>query len=484
MKILLTGANGYIGSRLASILINKGHSLIALVRDPKRLHLDPGLIEKITVIQADLLNPLSLKNIPEDIDIAYYLVHSMAHPKEDFQILDQQAAQHFKNRMDETTCRQIIYLSGIQDTIKKSKHLQSRFEVEAILSKAKAPLTVLRAAIIIGSGSASFEIMRDLVEKLPIMIAPKWVKSLCQPIAISDVLYYLEGVAMKESCFNQVYDIGGPDILSYRMMLLQMAEVRGLKRWILQIPLLTPRLSSYWLYLVTSTNYFLAKSLVDSLKHDVVCQNSHIKKILPKDCMSYVDSLKKAFDKIAQGAVLSSWKDALSSGRMANDFLEHIHPPKEGCVKMEFSKTFRKDAKSVYASFTDIGGKKGWYYMNWAWSIRGMIDELLGGVGLRRGRVSRKHLRIGDALDFWRVLLIDPEKKRLLLYAEMKLPGEAWLEFSIHKKGKMHELRQSAIFRPLGIFGRLYWYILLIPHYFLLKGLVKAVIKKADLYKT
>ncbi|MEL7431888.1 MAG: SDR family oxidoreductase [Chlamydiota bacterium] len=482
MRILLTGANGYIGCRLAALLVKKGYDVTALVREPRRLHLPKATLSKIHVIKADLLQKKTLRAIPKNIDVAYYFIHSMTTPKDDFCRLDRIAAENFVQRIDQTSCKQIIYLSGIQDTIEGSKHLASREEMEHVLQKAKASLTTLRAAIIIGSGSASFEIMRDLVEKLPIMIAPKWIKSVCQPIAIRDVLYYLEGVVDKPACFNQTFDIGGPDILSYRKLLLEMARLRGLKRWIIQLPVLTPRLSSYWLYLITSTNYYLASALVEGLKNDVVCQNNHIKKILPKKCLSYREALEKAFDKIEQVGVLSSWTDALSSGRMRPGFLEHVHPPKEGCVQMRFTRSFTKNPEQVYACFMDIGGKRGWYYMNWAWTIRGMIDELIGGVGIRRGRASRKKLRIGDALDFWRVLLIDEKERRLLLYAEMKLPGEAWLEFAIHKKGKTFYLQQSAIFRPLGILGRLYWYALYVPHYFLLKGLLKQVIQRSSHY--
>ncbi len=347
MKILLTGANGYIGSRLLPILASKGHTVFALVREPRRLHLEESVQKNVQVIQADLLQPTSLQRIPQEIDVAYYLVHSMAEPKEDFQRLDQNAARHFVERLNQTNCKQINYLSGIQDPHSASKHLASRKEVEGILKKAEAATTILRAAIIVGEGSASFEIMRDLVEKLPIMIAPKWVKRLCQPIAIRDVLYYLEGASLQEEMWNKCFDIGGPDILSYRMLLLEMARIRGLKRWIIQVPILSPRLSSYWLYLVTSTNFFLAKSLVASLKNDVVCQNSSIRHILPQPCLSYQEAVERAFDKIAQGGVVSRWTDAVSSGRMPIDFLDHVKPPKEGCVRLRFSKFFRKNHEAV-----------------------------------------------------------------------------------------------------------------------------------------
>ena len=257
-------------------------------------------------------------------------------------------------------------------------------------------------------------------------------------------------------------------------MLLEMAKIRGLKRKIFQVPLISPKLSAYWLNLVTSTNFFLAKSLVDSLKNDVICQNSTIRSILPHPCLSYHDALKVAFDKIAEVGVASSWTDAFSSSSVNTKFW--IHPPKEGLVKMTFRRKFTKTPASIFRCFCNIGGRRGWYYMNWAWVLRGFVDKILGGVGLRRGRAEGRPLRVGDALDFWRVLIIDPDEYRLVLYAEMKLPGEAWLEFTI-KDGCL--LQQSAIFRPLGLWGRLYWYLLIVPHFFLLRGLINQVIMRA-----
>jgi len=352
-------------------------------------------------------------------------------------------------------------------------------EVEKTLQKGKSPVTTLRAAIIIGSGSAAFEIIRDLVEKLPVMIAPKWLKSKCQPIAVRDLLFYLVGVLGKDECFEKSFDVGGPDILTYHDMLLQMAECRDLKRWIIQVPVLTPKLSSYWLFLVTSTNFALATSLIESLKNDAICKDKAIDKILPRKCISYKESIVKAFDKINQESVISSWKDSISSGNLPPDFAEHIKMPDEGCVKIIIERSFTGDPLKVFQCFTRIGGKNGWYFMNWAWKIRGYIDKLIGGVGLRGGRVPRKELKIGDPLDFWRVLFIDSEKYRLLLLAEMKLPGEAWLEFSIKKNNSEYLFIQTITFRPRGLFGRIYWYTLYLPHVLLLKGLSREVIKRS-----
>ncbi len=481
MKILITGANGYIASRLIPVLLEKEHELFLLVRDPNRLHLKDPSAKGVNIIQGDLLNKKSLESIPKDIDAAYYLIHSMNQGKEDFAKLDKEAAENFIHVIDKTSCKQIIYLTGIQDPKSPSKHLKSRLEVEQTLQKGKCPVTVLRAAIIVGAGSASFEIMRDLVEKLPIMVAPKWVNSVCQPIAIRDVLYYLEGVLDHKECIGKVFDIGGPDILPYQQMLLQMSDVRKLKRFIIKVPVLTPRLSSYWLILITATNYFLAKTLVDSLKNDVVCKNHDIQTILPRKCLHFKDAIAKAFDRIEEHGVISSWKDSVSSGRMPANFLEHVEAPIKGSYRMICKENFTIAPEKVYECFTQIGGKNGWYYMTWAWKIRGAFDKLFGGIGLRRGRVSRKEIRIGDALDFWRVLLIDPEKYRLLLYAEMKLPGEAWLEFAVKTQNGKSELIQSAIFRPKGLLGRLYWAVLYPIHVILLKGLAKQIVIRASI---
>jgi len=291
MKILLTGANGYIGSRLTYSLLEKGHSIIALVRDPKRFHPPKG---DITIYQGDLLHLETLKNLPKDIDAAYYLVHAMSDEPDHFAKNDRISAENFVHAITKTTCKQIIYLSGIASDPHLSKHLSSRLEVETILKSGPIPLTVLRASIIIGSGSASFEIIRDLVEKLPIMVAPKWVKQKCQPIAITDVLYYLTSVLHHPDCFEKAFEIGGPEAISYKDMLLRYAKKRDLKRFIITVPVLTPRLSSYWLIFITSTNFYLARSLIASLKNDSIKTDFSIDAIFPRKCFSYEEAIDHA----------------------------------------------------------------------------------------------------------------------------------------------------------------------------------------------
>lgn len=293
MKILIAGANGYIGTRLLPLLIEKSHHIIALVRDPKRLKIPPNT--SIDIIQADLLNQETLQNIPKDIDAAYYLVHAMSDDPDQFASKDRSSASNFTSAIAKTKCKQLIYLSGLANEPELSKHLSSRLEVEKILRNGSVPITTLRASIIIGSGSASFQIIRDLVEKLPIMVAPKWIQKKCQPIAISDVLYYLTNVLTNDQCLNRSFEIGGPEAISYKNVLLRYAKFRKLKRYIITVPVLTPKLSSYWLIFITSTNYYLARSLIDSLKNDSIKTDFSIDQILLRTCLTYEEALQKAF---------------------------------------------------------------------------------------------------------------------------------------------------------------------------------------------
>ena len=475
-KILLTGANGYIGTRLLSLLGEEGHHIVALVRSEKRLLVPPHLKKQVSLVVADLLDKETLKNIPQDIDAAYYLVHSMGQQSTGFSELEAKSAKNFTEEISRTNCKQIIYLSGLSEGDKLSEHMSSRHQVEEILSSGSTPVTVFRAGIIIGSGSASFEIIRDLVEKLPFMVAPRWVNSKCEPISISDVLTYLKKALGNEACYHRSFDIGGPEAITYKEMLQRFAKLRGLHRWIVPVPVLTPRLSSYWLIFVTSTNFPLAQALIDSLKHDAVCKDHSILDIIPHQCLTYEEALKRAFAKIEQNAVLSSWKDAMVQSNLKPDLKDYIKVPTHGCVKevIEYGYSSKKE---VIDKLWKIGGEKGWYYMTWLWMIRGWIDKLTGGVGLRRGRTNSNTLKNGDALDFWRVLLADKENGRLQLYAEMKLPGEAWLEFECIGDEEQGKLRQTATFRPKGVFGRLYWYLLYPMHYFIFRGLCRSIAK-------
>jgi uncharacterized protein YbjT (DUF2867 family) len=469
MKILLTGASGYIGKRLLPVLVDNGHHVICCVRDIKRFSAPESLKSKITIIQVDLLDKVSLERIPKDIDGAFYLVHSMS-SSSDYHKQEQESAENFRTAISKTSVQHVVYLSGIVNESTLSKHLSSRKNVEFELSKGSYNLTTLRAGIIIGSGSASFEIMRDLVEKLPVMIAPKWLNTRCQPIGISDVVTMLSKTIFNPLTFNNNFDIGGPDILSYKEMLLKFARIRNLKRSIFIVPVMTPKLSSYWLYFVTSTSYKLAIALVNSMKIEVVCRNDAVNKILGIEPISYQTSLETAFSKIESNEVVSSWKDAFISSSFNLNLSEFIQVPTFGCYKDIRAKTVA-DRDDCINKIWSIGGENGWYYANWLWRIRGILDKMAGGVGLRRGRTSADCLNVGDALDFWRVLYADKKEGRLLLFAEMKLPGDAWLEFRMVE----NQLIQTATFRPRGLNGRIYWFTVLPFHGFIFNGMIQKI---------
>ena len=469
MRILLTGVTGYIGKRLLPVLIEKGHEIVCCVREKNRLTIHEKLLKQVEIIEIDFLKTSHPENFPKDIDAAYYLIHSMSSSSEQFDTLESSAASNFKKTLESTSVKQVIYLSGISNEDKLSKHLLSRRKVEDILKSDKYSLTVLRAGIIVGSGSASFEMIRDIVEKLPILITPKWVLTKAQPIAIRDVITYLQRVLFNEQCYNQNFDIGGPEVLTYKEMMLQYAQIRKLKRRLITTPLITPRISSYWLFFITSVSYKLVKSLVSSMKMEVVCKNNNLEKILKVQPITYEKALKNAFIKIKQNLVLSSWKDSIISSSLGLSLSDFIEVPNFGCYKNEKQIPITNTEKVLQNIWT-LGGKKGYYYANWLWKTRGIFDELLGGVGLKRGRTSTDEIHPGDALDFWRVLYASRAKKRLLLFAEMKLPGEAWMEFKIDDNNILH---QTATFRPKGIWGRLYWITTSPFHYFIFNGMIR-----------
>ena len=476
MKILLSGATGYIGKRLLPALIEQGHDVVCCVRDKNRFH--PPLLNgggKISVLEIDFLKDPPENDSIKDIDAAYYLIHSMSSNVSDFSKLEDTSAKNFISLIKKTNVKQIIYLGGITNEEKLSKHLASRKNVENILAGSGIPLTSLKAGIIVGSGSASFEIIRDLVEKLPVMITPRWLNTKHHPIGIRNVIQYLTGVLLKKQLFNRSFDIGGPDILTYKEMLLQFAEVRKLKRFIFTVPVMTPRLSSYWLYFVTSTSYKLAVNLVNSMKIEVIAKPNELEKTLNINSISYKEAVEQAFSRIEQNEVVSSWKDSLVSSYKDDKLLDHINVPTYGCFLDKREKEITNSVEQVMKNLWSIGGERGWYYADWLWGFRGFLDKLFGGVGLRRGRTNKNEIFSGDTLDFWRVLVADKQNKRLLLYAEMKLPGEAWLEFKIINKDAKNYLQQTATFRPKGLFGRLYWYSVLPFHFFVFDGMAKNI---------
>ena len=473
MRILITGATGYIGKRLIPVLLNEGHHLICTVRDIARVeHLYPQE-KNIEFIEADFLKADSLNSIPLNFDIAFYLIHSMSNSAKEFHLLEEQCAFNFKRALEKTKVKQVIYLSGITNDTKLSKHLLSRKNVEATIQSSQYALTTFKAGIIVGSGSSSFEIIRDLVEKLPFMITPKWLNTKTQPIGVRDVLSFLSKAVDNKELYNQSYDIFGPEVLTYKEMLLQFAEVRGLKRTIVTVPVMTPKLSSYWLYFVTSTSYKLASSLVNSMGIEIIGESSNINSILDVEPMNHKKAVELAFIKIEQNSIISSWKDSyISSGHLKDYIHRFINVPKYGCFK-DFKERKVVNTERTINKIWSIGGNNGWYYGTFLWKIRGFIDQFFGGTGLRRGRRNPTELLNGDALDFWRVIYADKEQQKLLLYAEMKLPGEAWLEFKI-EDGILY---QTATFRPKGLAGRLYWYLVTPFHWFVFNGMINRIVK-------
>ena len=477
MRILVTGATGYIGKRLFPVLVEQGHEVICAVRDADRLEVLDEHAPYVQVVEMDFLQPIP-DDVPTDFDAAYYLIHSLSSGIGDFEEKEARSAQHFVDYVDRSNARQIIYLTGIvNEHTTLSKHLRSRLAVEEVLRTAAAALTALRAGIIVGSGSASFEIIRDLVEKLPVMVAPKWLHTKCQPIAIRNVMQYLTGVLHREDTYDQHFDLG-EQVVTYLEMLKGYAEVRGLKRWFFIAPVMTPRFSSYWLYFITSTSYPLAVNLVDSMKIDVVGTPNDLDKRLDIEHIPYKEAVEMAFQRIEQNLVASSWKDSFISSTRRADLDEHIEVPTYGVFTDKKKRSFEHaELERVMTNIWSIGGTRGWYYGDWLWKIRGYLDKLAGGVGLRRGRTNPNTIYTGDALDFWRVLVADPKKRRLLLYAEMKLPGEAWLEFRVVDCGDgTCELRQTATFRPEGLAGRAYWYAVLPFHHFIFNGMIDNIL--------
>ncbi len=467
MKVLVTGANGYIGQRLTLALLEAGHEVVAVVRDPARFPSGnfASSASRLSVERADFLEEASLSGLPKNVDAAYYLIHSMGGGG-NFAEREKRCARSFANTAGTAGWGRIIYLGGlVSEDEELSEHLASRLKVEEILRESGVPLTVLRASIIVGSGSASFEIIRDLCEKLPAMVTPRWVHTLCQPIAIRNVLGYLAGLLGKPETMGGTYDIGGPDVMTYRELLEGYANVRGLRRFFIPTPLLTPRLSSGWLFLMTATSFPLARALVDSLTNETICKEHSIREIIPLDLLSYQQAVELALARIAQNHVPSSWMDALAAGTLDPRLFDAVKVPEHGVYQDSRQFPLKAPVPEVVDAIWSLGGERGWPSMNWAWKLRGVMDKMVGGIGVRRGRRSPTDLRSGDALDFWRVLLADREGGRLILYAEMKLPGEAWLEFAVEPSAAGGQrLRQTATFRPQGLLGRLYWFSVLPFH--------------------
>ncbi len=477
MRILVTGATGYIGGRLIPRLLKKGYFVRCLARRPENLsgrswNTKTNAVEVFT---GDVLDANSLNAACADIDIAYYLVHSMSAGEIGFEERDRQAAKNFAAAAQQAGVKKIIYLGGLgEDAPHLSHHLKSRQEVGDILRQSQIPVTEFRAAIIVGSGSISFEMIRYLTERLPIMICPKWVLSRCQPIAVRDVLSYLIAAVEEKRSDGKILEIGGRDILTYREMMLGYARVRGLHRLLIRVPVLTPRLSSYWVDFITPIPANLARPLIQGLKNDVVCKNNDARDIFPFEPLGYEEAVRLAFDRTQQGNLETIWSGTESS--LSRKSLTPFVELREGMISETRQIPIFTSSEKVFEAISSLGGNQGWLYANWAWRLRGLADRLVGGVGMRRGRRDAHSLRVGDVVDFWRVEAIVPNQL-LRLRAEMKVPGKAWLQFQIQKEesSKQAVLIQTAFFEPKGLGGLLYWYLLYPIHKIIFSGLCRKI---------
>lgn len=472
MLILLTGATGYIGGRLIARLLAQGHRLRVLARDPRKLSLPPD--GQVEVVHGDVLDPASLVPALTGAEVAYYLVHSMTTGSDDFAARDRAAARNFTAACAAAGVGRIIYLGALGGSnAGLSRHLASRHEVGRILREGPVPVTELRAAIIVGAGSASFEIIRDLVRRLPVMVCPRWVRSRCEPIAVSQVLDYLLGVLDEPRTIGQVLEIGGGEILTYEAMIRGCAAALGRRVLIVTVPVLTPRLSSYWLNLVTSVPMSLARPLIEGLRNDVVTTDHRIREWLPVRDVPYREAVAAALAEDATGAPASRWTHASTappSGPLAGPVLRDVR-----------ERHSTASPAALFAAVERVGGFTGWYFADWLWRLRGRLDRLVGGVGMRRGRSHPTRAAVGDPIDFWRVEEVVPQRL-LRLRAEMRLPGEATLEFAVTPPaaGAGATLRQLALFRPRGVWGRLYWYALWPLHTWVFAGMASAIARAAE----
>ncbi|MDD3500474.1 MAG: SDR family oxidoreductase [Sulfurovum sp.] len=471
MKVLLTGANGYIGRRLKQRLLEQDISLRLMVRNPKSL--DEKVQQRAEVFQGDTFDTASLDRALEGVDVAYYLIHSLQAPN--YRELDRQSAKNFLDAAVKCGVKRIIYLGGLGIKEQASEHLLSRIETGEILSSRPESIQTIwiRAGVIIGSGSASFEIIRHLTEKLPVMVTPKWVNTLAQPIGVDDVVSYLDSAKDLDYGQNLTVDIGS-EKMTYREMMLACAKALGLRRIIVPLPILTIRLSSYWLNIFTPVPYNVAKSLIEGLSSEVVIQNDNAKTYFPHiRPASFRDAVQKAIEEMENNQVYSRWSDAGGSVDLWEE--QHMDDPSTAILtdrqRMPLGEVSKEE---LFRTFCSIGGNEGWFGYDWLWKVRGAMDKLIGGAGLNRGRRDPYTLRIGESVDFWRVEDLIPNE-RLLLHAQMKVPGKAWLEFKIQNDTFI----QTAYFYPRGVWGRFYWYFLIPVHYLVFRNMIHAIYQKA-----
>jgi uncharacterized protein YbjT (DUF2867 family) len=473
MKTLIVGASGYVGGRLATLLLGQGHDVRLASRDPRGLRPRfPGA----DVVEVDLLRPETLPEALEGVDLAYYLAHSMAAGESGFVERDRASARAFGEAAHRADVKHIVYLGGLGDPSSDlSEHLASRQQVGAELAAHGVPVTEFRAAIIIGSGSASFELLRSLVERLPVMVTPRWVRTLGQPIAIRDVLDYLREAADHPERAG-VVEIGGPDVLSYAEMMQTYARLRGMRRWMIPVPVLTPRLSSYWCGLVTPIPGAIAKPLIEGLKNEVVVRDPVPARAFSVQPMPYEAAVERAIERIDGHEVETTWFDSVDvPGR--GDLEDG--GAREGMIVDSQRRRVRAPADVAFAEIERLGGTAGWPFANVLWSVRGLVDRLVGGPGMRLGRRHPARVRVADAVDFWRVEAV--ERPRLLrLRAEMRLPGRAWLQYEVSGDDHGSQVTQTAFFEPKGISGLIYWYLLLPVHMFIFRGSIRELARRAE----
>ncbi len=477
--VLVTGATGYVGARLVPRLLESGYRVRVLVRDPNRLSGRPWA-DSIEVVTGDVLKPETLPAAMAGVSAAYYLIHSMGGGGE-FEDRDIRAGRNFGQAAADAGLDQIIYLSGLGEESDEalSEHLSSRHATGGALREAGVPVTELRAAVVVGSGSLSFEMVRDLSERLPVMIVPKWANTRIQPIGIRDVLAYLVAALETPVSRGRTVEIGGADVLTYAQMMTQYAEERRLKRYLIHVPVLTPRLSSYWVHWVTPVPASVAGPLIEGLRNEVVVKDDSAEELFPDiEPADYRTSVKRALDRIRDGDLESLWSDALSSSQ--GDRKPAFFKLEQGMFIERRETIVDASPPAVFRAFTRLGGAEGWLAFNWAWNLRGVLDRLVGGVGMRRGRRDPDDLRVGDALDFWRVETVEPDRL-LRLRAEMKVPGRAWLQFETSPVGEGRaELVQTAYFASRGLAGLLYWYLLYPFHGLIFGQMVKRIGEAAE----
>jgi len=475
-RILILGATGYVGGRLLPRLLEDGHEVSCLVRDRRRLEGKPWH-DQVNLFVGDVLDPSSLREPFSQSDIVYYLVHSMGRHDQDFEELDRRAAHNTGQVAQDTGVKRIIYLGGLGQTEgEQSRHLRSRHEVAAVLKSYPTPVTVFRAAVIVGSGSISFELIHHLVNRLPLMICPRWIYSRTQPIGIVDVIDYLRSAVGEDRSSGQTIDIGGPDIMTYGEMMKTVARVLNLRRYLIPVPVLTPRLSSYWVNLVTPIPSVIAGALIEGLRYDTVCDNTLAETMFKIKPMPFEMAVQRALQAVTAHTVETAWTGAGGYQGPADIDRSHLLHDRR-------TMTVSAPAEKVFEVVKSIGGGNGWYYADWLWKLRGFIDKQVGGVGLRRGRRHPRQTSVGEALDFWRVEDY-LENRRLRLKAEMKVGGLAWLDFSVEPLGESKaELVQTAEFYPRGLWGLIYWYAVFPIHAIVFRGLIRAIAFRAESHK-